>query len=71
MNQPDPALLQAAKRKLVKKKATAVRTRVELGDLTVEEAGVEVKMYMDQLDRFRTLEELDKWLNGRQKNPQS
>lgn len=57
------SLLDSVKKQLVKKKATAVRTRVQLGDLTIKEAGVELKVYMDRLDRFRTLEELDKWLN--------
>lgn len=70
MNQIDYALLQSTKRALVKKKATAVRTRVILGDLTIDEAGMELKVYMDKLGRFRSLEELDKWLNGRQNQNQ-
>jgi len=62
MNQLDNALLASAKRQLVEKKATAVRTRVKLGDLTIKEAGMELKVYMDRLDRFSSLEDLDKWL---------
>jgi len=62
MNQLDAALLLSAKRQLVEKKATAVRTRVKLGDLSIKEAGMELKVYMDRLDWFRSLEDLDTWL---------
>lgn len=61
----DNALLLSAKRELVKKKTTAVRTRVKLGDLTIKEAGMELKLYMDRLDKFKSLEELDKWLQAK------
>lgn len=66
MNQLDAALLLSAKRQLVEKKATAVRTRVKLGDLSIKEAGTELKMYMDRLDWFRSLEDLDTWLKNRE-----
>lgn len=63
MTQLDNALLLSIKKQLIAKKVTAVKTRVKMGDLTIEEAGEELKLYMDRLDKFSTLEEIDQWLN--------
>ena len=67
MNELNVAIMTATKHRLIQRKAAAVRTRVQMGDLTIKEAGTELKVYLDRLDRFRSLEDLDKWLNGRQK----
>jgi len=57
----DEFLLIAIKKEFVTKKVARVKVRLQLGDLTIEESGVELAFFLREMGSITTLEEMGKW----------
>lgn len=58
----DLALVAAIRRNLARKLVAQVKARMANGDLTLEEAGVELKVALEQIERWRLGRPLPAWV---------